>query len=122
MEHSNCLNIFSGVDVTVGTPGVVPEEPSNTHISLNVTSELVDTKEKETSEENDAANGNKPENAFSLGAAWGCTESPIENDEWLAFLHKTMAEVIDGEIDSLKEKNIVRSLPAKHRYVYLMFI
>lgn len=32
---------------------------------------------------------------------------PIENDEWLAFLYRSMQEVLDGELDSLKQHNLV---------------
>ena len=32
---------------------------------------------------------------------------PIENEEWLAFLHRSMHEVLDGELDSLKQQNLV---------------
>lgn len=39
-----------------------------------------------------------------------CDESqspPMESDEWLAFLERTIQEVLDGELDSLKQKNLV---------------
>lgn len=32
---------------------------------------------------------------------------PIENEEWLAFLYRSMQEILDGEIDSLKQQNLV---------------
>ncbi len=32
---------------------------------------------------------------------------PIENDEWLAFLNRYMQEILDGEIESLKQQNLV---------------
>lgn len=32
---------------------------------------------------------------------------PIENEEWLAFLHRYMQEILDGEIESLKQQNLV---------------
>lgn len=32
---------------------------------------------------------------------------PIENEEWLAFLYRSMQEVLDGEIGSLKQQNLV---------------
>uniref|UniRef100_A0A182IW08 non-specific serine/threonine protein kinase n=1 Tax=Anopheles atroparvus TaxID=41427 RepID=A0A182IW08_ANOAO len=32
---------------------------------------------------------------------------PIENEEWLAFLQRSMQEVLDGELDSLKQQNFV---------------
>lgn len=35
---------------------------------------------------------------------------PIENEEWLAFIHMTMKEVLNGEIDSLKHQNLVSYL------------
>lgn len=36
-------------------------------------------------------------------------QSPaIENDEWLAFIHMSMQEVLNGEFDSLKHQNLVR--------------
>lgn len=39
--------------------------------------------------------------------------SPIESEEWLAFLRRTMQEVIDGELDSLKQQNLVNYKPFK---------
>ncbi|XP_036318174.1 serine/threonine-protein kinase fused-like [Rhagoletis pomonella] len=47
-----------------------------------------------------------------------CDESqspPIENDEWLAFLNRTMQEVLDGEMDSLKQHNLVSIIVAPLR-------
>lgn len=32
---------------------------------------------------------------------------PIENEEWLAFLNRYMQEILDGEIESLKQQNLV---------------
>lgn len=32
---------------------------------------------------------------------------PIVNEEWLAFLHMSMQEVLNGETDSLKHQNLV---------------
>lgn len=34
---------------------------------------------------------------------------PIVNEEWLAFIHMSMQEVLNGETDSLKHQNLVRS-------------
>lgn len=34
---------------------------------------------------------------------------PIVNEEWLAFLHMSMQEVLNGETDSLKHQNLVRT-------------
>lgn len=33
---------------------------------------------------------------------------PIENEEWLAFMRKTMHELLEGEFESMKEKSMVR--------------
>ncbi|ALC49372.1 fu [Drosophila busckii] len=47
-----------------------------------------------------------------------CDESqspPIENDEWLAFLHRSMQELLDGEFDSLKQHNLVSIIVAPLR-------
>lgn len=33
---------------------------------------------------------------------------PIVNEEWLAFIHMSMQEVLNGETDSLKHQNLVR--------------
>ncbi|XP_054730101.1 serine/threonine-protein kinase fused [Anastrepha obliqua] len=47
-----------------------------------------------------------------------CDESqspPIENDEWLAFLNRTIQEVLDGELDSLKQHNLVSIIVAPLR-------
>ncbi|XP_053693653.1 serine/threonine-protein kinase fused [Sabethes cyaneus] len=47
-----------------------------------------------------------------------CDESqnpPIENEEWLVFLQKSMQEIIDGELDSLKQQNFVSIIVAPLR-------
>ncbi|XP_064536754.1 serine/threonine-protein kinase fused [Drosophila montana] len=47
-----------------------------------------------------------------------CDESqspPIENDEWLAFLHRSIQELLDGEFDSLKQHNLVSIIVAPLR-------
>lgn len=41
---------------------------------------------------------------------------PIENEEWLAFMRKTMSELLEGEFDSLKDKSMVSLATAIHRY------
>jgi fused len=41
--------------------------------------------------------------------------SPIENEEWLAFLHKSMQEILDGELDSLGQHNFVSIIVAPLR-------
>ncbi|XP_058119247.1 serine/threonine-protein kinase fused isoform X1 [Anopheles ziemanni] len=50
-------------------------------------------------------------NTPSLLPGWdSCDASqnpPIENEEWLAFLQRSMQEVLDGELDSLKQQNFV---------------
>lgn len=33
--------------------------------------------------------------------------SPIENEEWLAFIRASMQEVLNGEIESIKQQNLV---------------
>uniref|UniRef100_A0A182VPZ8 non-specific serine/threonine protein kinase n=1 Tax=Anopheles minimus TaxID=112268 RepID=A0A182VPZ8_9DIPT len=47
----------------------------------------------------------------SLLPGWdSCDESqnpPIENEEWLAFLQRSIQEVLDGELESLKQQNFV---------------
>ncbi|EDV99811.1 serine/threonine-protein kinase fused [Drosophila grimshawi] len=47
-----------------------------------------------------------------------CDESqspPIENDEWLAFLHRSTQELLDGEFDSLRQHNLVSIIVAPLR-------
>ncbi|KAH8420453.1 hypothetical protein KR009_010564 [Drosophila setifemur] len=47
-----------------------------------------------------------------------CDESqspPIENDEWLAFLNRSVQEILDGELDSLKQHNLVSIIVAPLR-------
>ncbi|KAH8238606.1 hypothetical protein KR032_011293 [Drosophila birchii] len=47
-----------------------------------------------------------------------CDESqspPIENDEWLAFLNRSIQELLDGELDSLKQHNLVSIIVAPLR-------
>ncbi|KAM7347753.1 STKc_STK36 domain-containing protein fused [Cochliomyia hominivorax] len=55
----------------------------------------------------------------SLLPGWdSCDESqspPIENEEWLAFLHRSMQEVLDGELESLKQQNLVSIIVAPLR-------
>ncbi|EAA03024.4 AGAP012519-PA, partial [Anopheles gambiae str. PEST] len=50
-------------------------------------------------------------NTPSLLPGWdSCDESqnpPIENEEWLAFLQRSIQEVLDGELESLKQQNFV---------------
>lgn len=36
-----------------------------------------------------------------------CDSPPIENEEWIAFLQRSMEEILDGELDSLKQQNLV---------------
>ncbi|KAG4065174.1 hypothetical protein HA402_007571 [Bradysia odoriphaga] len=40
---------------------------------------------------------------------------PIENEEWLAFLHRYMQEILDGDIESLKQQNLVSIIVAPLR-------
>uniref|UniRef100_A0A1I8M2I9 non-specific serine/threonine protein kinase n=1 Tax=Musca domestica TaxID=7370 RepID=A0A1I8M2I9_MUSDO len=47
-----------------------------------------------------------------------CDESqspPMESDEWLAFLQRTIREVLYGELDSLRQKNLVSIIVAPLR-------
>lgn len=50
---------------------------------------------------------------------WDSCEEPqspsIENDEWLAFIHRSMQEVLGFELDSLKQQNLVSILVAPLR-------
>ncbi|XP_055909302.1 serine/threonine-protein kinase fused [Eupeodes corollae] len=44
------------------------------------------------------------------------SQSPvIENEEWLAFLHRSIQEVLDGELDSLQQQNLVSIIVAPLR-------
>lgn len=38
------------------------------------------------------------------------SDSPIENEEWLAFIRSSMHEVLNGQIDSLKQQNLVSGI------------
>lgn len=42
---------------------------------------------------------------------WNSTDHaqspPIENEEWLAFLIRSQREILDGELDSFKQQNLV---------------
>lgn len=42
---------------------------------------------------------------------------PIENEEWLAFLHRYMQEILDGEIESLKQQNLVYETSTFGEYI-----
>ncbi|XP_055587389.1 serine/threonine-protein kinase fused [Uranotaenia lowii] len=62
----------------------------------------------------------KPEKITpTLLPGWdSCDESqnpPIENEEWLVFLQKSMQEILDGELDSLKQQNFVSIIVAPLR-------
>ncbi|XP_055372563.1 serine/threonine-protein kinase fused [Condylostylus longicornis] len=49
-----------------------------------------------------------------------CDESqspPIENEEWLAFLRRSMQEILDGEMESLQQQNLVSIIVAPLRNV-----
>ncbi|XP_039310697.1 serine/threonine-protein kinase fused isoform X1 [Solenopsis invicta] len=43
-------------------------------------------------------------------------ERPIENEEWIAFLQRSMEEVMEGEIDSLLQQNCVSVFVSPLRY------
>lgn len=48
---------------------------------------------------------NEPEN---LSPKRDTYDNPsIENEEWLAYIHMSMAEVLNGEIDTLKDQNLL---------------
>ncbi|XP_017088363.2 serine/threonine-protein kinase fused [Drosophila bipectinata] len=59
------------------------------------------------------------DNTPPLLPGWdSCDESqspPIENDEWLAFLNRSVQEILDGELDSLKQHNLVSIIVAPLR-------
>ncbi|XP_026475229.1 serine/threonine-protein kinase fused-like [Ctenocephalides felis] len=57
---------------------------------------------------------NEPLDSSGLGI-----DQPIENEEWLAFIHKTMREVLDGDLDSLKQQNLLSIIisPLRHNCV-----
>lgn len=40
---------------------------------------------------------------------------PIENEEWLVFIHRTMQEILDGDLDSLKQQSFVSIVVAPLR-------
>ncbi|PSN39585.1 hypothetical protein C0J52_18754 [Blattella germanica] len=44
---------------------------------------------------------------FTLHSWDSAKDTPIENDEWLAFLQHTMEEIMEGDVDSLQECNFV---------------
>lgn len=52
----------------------------------------------------------EPEKSDSKLDTYEDQSSPIENEEWLAFIHMTMQEVLNDEIDTLKHHNLVRFL------------
>lgn len=45
----------------------------------------------------------------------GSQSQPIENDEWIAFLQKSMHEILEGELESLKQTNLVSIIVAPLR-------
>lgn len=45
----------------------------------------------------------------------GSQSQPIENEEWIAFLQKSMHEILEGELESLKQTNLVSIIVAPLR-------
>uniref|UniRef100_A0A8D8EUV9 non-specific serine/threonine protein kinase n=2 Tax=Culex pipiens TaxID=7175 RepID=A0A8D8EUV9_CULPI len=88
----------------------------NFSIRLEKNSQSISKKPEEDSTEIDK----KPEKMTpTLLPGWdSCDESqnpPIENEEWLVFLQKSMQEILDGELDSLKQQNFVSIIVAPLR-------
>lgn len=50
---------------------------------------------------------NGPENLDSKEDYEGDQSPPIENEEWIAFIHMSMKEILNGETESLKNQNLV---------------
>lgn len=46
---------------------------------------------------------------------------PIENEEWMAFLQRSMQEVLEGELDSFKQQNLVSFLNKYFSSVFQLF-
>lgn len=60
----------------------------------------------------------EPTGAVRPDAAEATTRAPtppMDNDEWMAFLQRSMQEVLDGELDSLRQQNIVSIVVARLR-------
>uniref|UniRef100_A0A1B0CCX9 non-specific serine/threonine protein kinase n=1 Tax=Lutzomyia longipalpis TaxID=7200 RepID=A0A1B0CCX9_LUTLO len=55
----------------------------------------------------EAAENRLPELSPGWDSCDDTQSSPIENEEWLAFIHRSMQEILDGELDSLKQQNLV---------------
>ncbi|XP_055710475.1 serine/threonine-protein kinase fused [Phlebotomus papatasi] len=55
----------------------------------------------------DAVENHLPELSPGWDSCDDTQSSPIENEEWLAFIHRSMQEILDGELDSLKQQNLV---------------
>lgn len=55
----------------------------------------------------------------SLLPGWDSCEDtcnpPIENEEWLVFIHRTMQEILDGDLESLKQQSFVSIIVAPLR-------
>lgn len=81
------------------------------NFSLRLESSLEKRKEEKIQEEIEGTNKMTP--------TWDSSEDaqnpPIENEEWLVFLHKTMQEILDSDLEELKQQNFVSILVAPLR-------
>ncbi|GAB0095339.1 Serine/threonine-protein kinase fused [Sergentomyia squamirostris] len=76
-----------------------PEEKEEKPVEKSIGSSIVT--------DPDAVENRLPELSPGWDSCDDTQSSPIENEEWLAFVHRSMQEVLDGELDSLKQQNLV---------------
>lgn len=96
----------------------LPKRNSVQEISYSMSKLEVKSQEKHSIEEAPEMRGPKINPPDVLPGWDSCDEPPslsIENDEWLAFIHRSMQEVLDGELDSLKQQNLVSMIVAPLR-------
>lgn len=102
------------------SPQHLPKRNSVQEISYSMSKLELKSQENQSAIEEASEDTRGPKiNPPDVLPGWdSCDEPPslsIENDEWLAFIHRSMQEVLDGELDSLKQQNLVSMIVAPLR-------
>lgn len=77
------------------------------NFSLRIDKSIAIEKLEKSIEKNDGLKQDKVVHSISTDDS---ANSPIENEEWLQFLYKSMQEILDGELDIFKQENMVSFL------------
>uniref|UniRef100_A0A336MIK8 non-specific serine/threonine protein kinase n=1 Tax=Culicoides sonorensis TaxID=179676 RepID=A0A336MIK8_CULSO len=79
---------------------------------------LEQSTESQSAKINDEIEGTNKITPTLLPGWDSCEDSqnpPIENDEWIVFISKSMQEILDGDLDALKQQNFVSIIVAPLR-------